>query len=64
MSFIFIYVFLLCVKPAQEKIKGSYLKMCLKLYFMLNGVLKLKFFYFKNTGLKRIARLIKVPILV
>jgi hypothetical protein len=28
MSFIYINVFLLCVKPAHEKIKGSYNKMC------------------------------------
>jgi hypothetical protein len=57
MSFIYIYVFKLCVKPAHEQIKESYKKMCLKINFSLNGVFLFKMFYFKNTGLKRIAKL-------
>ncbi len=43
MSFIYPNVFLLCVKPAQEKIKESYKKMCLKINFWLNGVFLLIF---------------------
>jgi hypothetical protein len=38
MNFIYINVLLLCVKPAHEKIKGSYNKMSLKINFSLNGV--------------------------
>ncbi len=46
MSFIYIYVLLLCVKPAHEKIKGSHNKMCLKINFSLNGVFLFKKFLF------------------
>jgi hypothetical protein len=57
MSFIYNNVYLLYVKPAHEKIKGWYKKMCLKINFSLNGVFLLNIFYLKNTGLKKIARL-------
>jgi hypothetical protein len=62
MSFIYINVLFLCVKPAHKK-KGSYNKMCLKINFSLNGVFLLNFFYFKNTELKRITRLTKFQFL-
>ncbi len=44
MSIVYINVFLLCLKLAHEKIKGSYKQMCLKINFSLNGVFLLKIF--------------------
>jgi hypothetical protein len=61
MNVFYINVFLLCIKPAQEKMKVTCKKMCLKICLALNGVLLLQFFYFKNMGSKIIALLTYVP---